>query len=385
LVAAMTSTPAGGGGGAQPNGGAKAQHYVPQFILRNFSPDGTHISMVLLPEGRRVPAAKIARQCQERFFYGEDQVMEKSFAREESRISALLGDLSVGRLGEMSGDDDGDLIRFAHYQHARTLGAAEGLNAMADDTAKAVLRETIRLIKGAMDITEEDLDLVDLRLTAAQHESLWIAATSGVLLTDMALKFIVTSRTPGFVLSDHPVVLNNQYIEHHPDLQHLLSINGLTAKGLQMFMPLSPSVALAIFDPAVYEYGGASKVCKAGPADVAFLNQMQRFKSPKGGKVTMGDLHDRPDGTKDQFMIVEGPNADIRIGAKLSFVRSKNNHGYYGYPYAFAPVRSEERVVLAERLRQLLDAQVDATRAAKGLPPYYGGSAYADSAFDEGE
>ncbi|MBK8940000.1 MAG: hypothetical protein IPM79_20855 [Polyangiaceae bacterium] len=34
-------------------------------------------------------------------------------------------------------------------------------------------------------------------------------------------------------------------------------------------------MTLAIYDPVVYEYGSSSLVCRAGPDDVAFLNELQ--------------------------------------------------------------------------------------------------------------
>src|SRR5207237_4965802 len=94
--------------------------------------------------------------------------------------------------------------------------------------------------------------------------------------------FLVTDRVPGFVISDHPVVLYNQYAEHHADLQHCLGITGLAAKGLQMFLPLSPAVTLAVFDPSTYQYGGRERiVVRAGPQDVTYLNRLQAIQGVK--------------------------------------------------------------------------------------------------------
>lgn len=65
------------------------------MILRNFSNDGKRICLIL--DGERVDGASIGRQCQEDYFYGSDNILEKSFAKEEDKLAAFLGDLSPER------------------------------------------------------------------------------------------------------------------------------------------------------------------------------------------------------------------------------------------------------------------------------------------------
>jgi Protein of unknown function (DUF4238) len=259
-------------------GETKRQHYVPRFLLRNFSPDGRRISLVMFAAGRRIDDASIKGQCYEDYFYGKDQVMEKSFATEEGVVCNLLGDLSVAHLESLTAAAAEKLRTFVHYQRFRTLGSARATNAMIDAFAKVAVKGTLRPGDG---ISPEDIDRVQIGLPDAQQQSLWHAAGSTPLLLDLEVKFVVTDRIAGFIISDHPVVSGNQYAEHHPDFQHCLGITGLACKGLQMFLPLSPSVTLAVYDPATYQYGGKSRVCRAGPDDVAFLNQMQATNALK--------------------------------------------------------------------------------------------------------
>src|SRR5580700_7331000 len=163
---------------------------------------------------------------------------------------------------------------FMMYQHGRTQGAAEHLNQFASMMAKATLREKLARDKSAT-IRPEALDLVNIRLKDAPNESLWQTVKSMPAFLDLSAKFIFTDRTPGFVISDDPVVVYNQFVETNPNLRHYPTSNGLMLKGLQMFMPLSPSMMLAFYDPGTYEYGGKRTVCKAGPQDIAYLNRMQ--------------------------------------------------------------------------------------------------------------
>jgi hypothetical protein len=247
-----------------------------------------------------------------------------------------------------------------------------------------------------MDVTEEELNAVKIGLKNAQNNSIWEAAKSTPLFLDMRVKFITTDRSTGFVIGDHPVVAYNQFVEHHPLLQRWPTSTGLATKGLQLFMPLSPSVTLAVYDPSTYEYGGRSLVCRAGPRDVAFLNQMQainaltcvyfhpdriddatlasldacrrRHPSVYEKKTAISEMRDRPDGKKSRFVAVF--HSDIRVGAKLSFIRVIDGHSYEGYDAAFPPIRSPELVEFTRRYGDFLEqmAKEKAEQQRAGAP-----------------
>ncbi|MBK8940001.1 MAG: DUF4238 domain-containing protein [Polyangiaceae bacterium] len=187
--------------------------------------------MVLLSSGKVIPGAQIATQCQERYFYGEDQVIEKAFAQDENQIAPILSDLSVERLRSMTVEDLGKLIGFTYFQQARTRGSAEGLNATTTALAQEVMRATAAV--NGDDITEDEIQGLMVGYERAQDHALMMAVKMWPIFNDLAAKFIVTDRTPGFLIGDHPVVFNNQYIEHKENLKYLLGIRALAAEGLQ--------------------------------------------------------------------------------------------------------------------------------------------------------
>jgi hypothetical protein len=371
-------------------GDTRRQHYVPQLILRNFSTNGATTSLVVLSSGKRVVETAINRQCYRPYFYGEDQVMERSFAREETKIATILGDLSRARLEALTDDDIEALKFFVHYQHARTLGAAESLSNFAAAFARHTLEETARLNND--DELRESLDHVKIRMNEAQHERLWHAGKSTPLMYDLAVRFVMTSRPQGFVIGDHPVVAYNQFAEHHPILSRYPTSTGLALKGLQLFMPLSPSVTLACFDPSTYEYDG-KLVTGAGPRDVRFLNEVQAVNalecvyfqadrtedaalegllakrrdhpSPYEKTIATTDIEVRADGTMRQLVIVTHP--DIKVGAHLSFVRVTDKRSYEYYEGPTIPVRSPALVEFTERYGKFLEDEVERGRAAKGI------------------
>ena len=373
-------------------GETKRQHYVPRMILKNFSKDGKRISLFV--KGERIDGASLRDQCYGDYFYGADNVLEKSFAAEETKIAAFFGDLSPDRFANLSPDDIYRLRLFLIYQHARTMGAAKHLSRFAGAFAKTSLKGTLALNKET-DLSPRDLDDVEIGLKNAQFDSVWMATKTAPILLDMDVKFITTDRTPGFVVSDHPVIAYNQFAEHHPILGRYPTTTGLACKGLQLFMPLSPSMVLALFDPSTYQYGGKSFVCRAGPSDVKHLNRMQavnalsclyfhedRIDDPtledlgKTGAnhpsiyektVATGPMIQRQDGQVSQFVLVH--HVDIRVGAKLNFIRTIDGHSYETHEGPTVPIRSPELLDLAEQYGRLLEEKVKEGRARADQTP----------------
>jgi hypothetical protein len=141
---------------------------------------------------------------------------------------------------------------------------------------------------------------------------------------------------------------------------------------------------LALFDPTTYEYGGKGRVCRAGPADIALLNQMQainaltcvyfhedratdsslasltearaRHPSMYVKQSTTGTLVER-EGKVRQFVFVH--HAEIGIRAKLSFIRTIDGNSYEAHAGPSVPVRSRELLQLAEDYGRFLEAKVE--------------------------
>lgn len=322
-------------------GESKRQHYVARLFLRQFSSDGKRICVVV--NGKRIDNASLRHQCQEAYFYGEDNIMEKSFAAQESRLASFFGDFSPERFRTLSDEDVYRLRQFA---------------------------------------------------------ALLTAARTNPILLDMNVKFIWSDRTPGFIIADHPVVACNQFAEHHPMLSRYPNITGLAVKGLQLFMPLTPSLVLAAYDPMTYEYGGKRSICRAGPADVMQLNQMQAvnayscfyFDHRRMDDAALRELvrtrANHPslytkqsfrtprvrgeDGSIRNFIAVLTP--EVRVGAKLSLVRTLIGHGYETHEGPTIPVRSAHLVEfvefygkrLASRMRGVAETEISEASRVNG-------------------
>jgi hypothetical protein len=223
----------------------------------------------------------------------------------------------------------------------------------------------------------------------------WGACRSSLILEDLAVKFIMTERPVGFVISDHPVVAYNQFAERHPKFRHYPVTTGLAVKGLQLFLPISPSVMLAVYDPGTYSLGGHSRVCRAGPRDVDYLNAMQavnafnciyfdrrrctdvtlkalleqraRHRRMGATEVAKSAMLHRPDGSMSRFVAVT--HTEVRVGASLSFVRIEDEKPYDEYEGPTPPIRSPERLEFTKGFGEFLDELVDEGRESLGLPP----------------
>jgi hypothetical protein len=165
---------------------------------------------------------------------------------------------------------------------------------------------------------------------------------------------------------------------------------GLAVKGLQIFMPLSPKLYLALFDPTTYQYGSeARQSCGLSRRDVATLNQMQAvnglrcmyFLVPppddEAASWTMArgsheslhaaDLqvyHGEENGRPSDLVTMGNPS--LRMDAKLSFARVIDQARYAGYRLAILPIRSPELVAMSERQAEGLDAFIDRQRTGRG-------------------
>lgn len=252
----------------------KRQHYVPRLILREFSQDRATTSVLVLDSGEAIDGAPISRQCYENYFYGEDGKVENALEQIEGLFSTLLGDRSAERLEALADADMVILTFFVQLQRGRTVAASEQISEQTDSFWKAALAGDPRL-NGL-----GDLDQFRIGSDRPQSESLYYAALAWPMLLDLRLKFLVPNGKLGFVVSDDPVILYNQYAEHHPIYRHHPATVGLAMKGLQVFLPLSPRLCLALFDPSAYEYGSSKRrVCSLGLRDVRLLNQMQALNA----------------------------------------------------------------------------------------------------------
>jgi Protein of unknown function (DUF4238) len=296
----------------------KSHHFVPQFLLRFFSADGSSVGLYNLRSGEIVPRASLKHQACRDWFYGRDGQAERALGQIEGAASTVLRRMiETGRPPKRYSDDHRVLATFLLIQSARTAQAAAEANEMVNKVGKWMLRHAL---------TDPELvaalDQVTIQLTEPAAEALRPAIMETPVMLDLKIKLLHNVSPAPFVLGDHPAVKHNGLYSSAK-----VSVLGLANVGLQFVLPISPDYAVVFYDEKAYSLGSpANNVIKVSSANIVLaLNEFQwanaaeniYFRpsddqacwSPAPGRIT--DLR------KDEH--VEVGEAEVKIGgAKLT-------------------------------------------------------------------
>ena len=101
------------------NNKTKKQHYIPQFILRNWSDDKSSIKVFLLRNNQIISNAPINGQAQKAFYYEKDQKIEKLYGSSEDEASVVIK--KIQRREELTKEDIRILKHFIVAQNTSTV------------------------------------------------------------------------------------------------------------------------------------------------------------------------------------------------------------------------------------------------------------------------
>lgn len=367
----------------------KRQHYVPKFILRNFSTNKRTVSVYVFRSQKKILGASLKEQCYADYFYGVSGNVEEVFSSMEGNISKVLGDLSPEHISAMDSKNLHDLKQYIHFQRARTMAAAEEVNSVNNDLMRNVFAKFIEKNKHLdpelAQIKPSDLDEISLKVDNPQRMILRNAACCAPIVSDLEVRFFINTTKQGFIISDNPVVFYNQWAENHRKFRHYPGIVGLACKGLQAFMPISPQVCIALFDPTTYAYGKIGiRTCQLSDLDVHRLNALQALNafnciyfmddltSDKEIEAFHGQresfLNRRTTRVKDIRVLEHGVPLDdmvgirsneLRVGAKFSFIRVIDRNLYRDYNMVVLPIRSPALFAFTEAYRDRLERSTD--------------------------
>jgi Protein of unknown function (DUF4238) len=248
----------------------KKQHFVPKLLLRSFASDYDKklISIFNVDTGFFRLGCPIKNQAQEDFFYGNDGVIEDSLGKIENDTAPIIKSILNNRLlPKRDTKEYGLLFFFSLLLAYRTQNAAEQINEVVNKS----LQEIIKLDEGLKDYRDSGLKF-GYKNPAA--ESLKIISESILGAYDLELKLLVNNTKNKFIVSDNPAVKYNQFLEKR---KHPGGYLGIYAKGLQLFLPISPDLLLVYFDKWAYKIGNRKdKVVLVNNAkDINTLNYLQ--------------------------------------------------------------------------------------------------------------
>jgi hypothetical protein len=388
----------------------KKHHYVPRFVLRNFSPNGGTVPIFVLETGDLHVDASVGDQCAKNYLYGREPDIENAFADSEANVAAILRLAASGDLNTFSGayrsrvfpdsTAEHDALRvhplyaireYVYFQAHRTRASAESIEDMLDAQIKRWLRKEPRF-KEQCPEAYEFLDDVSITPNDTMGHILYSAGPFCFAMLDMTVRFFVLEK-PGFILCDHPVVLRNQYAEQSPSGPGAFS---MLARGLQMFMPVSPTMTIAVYDGDIYECGTDDDVIiKLSSRNAQVLNAMQvrnansciylhpevavdhdelrrvwQNRPDTRPRTIEGPIKELPDGTFNQIEYTLRPEIEPIPRLRCFRIRDRTTEEVrrkFG-ELTFFPIRSRALATAVEDLAALIDWEVKESVIARGLP-----------------
>jgi Protein of unknown function (DUF4238) len=218
------------------NGIAKVQHYVPQFLLRNFGKGKKDQFYVFDKQKAKTFSTNVKNvACESRFYDfeldGESLTLEPLLSEIEGKTKPLFQRiLEADNLSVLSIEDRVHLSAFFSIQFARTKNFREQQQYLYEK-----LTEKIKSV-------DKDFYTPD-RKDIAEMNMMDILEAPNVYGWDFANKIWILLQTENkrpFIIGDNPVTMRNRNKnEPYPNV-------GLAVPGIEIYFPLSPTRALAM-------------------------------------------------------------------------------------------------------------------------------------------
>lgn len=231
----------------------KNQHFVPQFLLRNFASERKRvyrINVLDLVRDHFRPNQNVADICSQNYFYDKNNAIENFLEKNvETPASEDINELCTEH-PIISSTPSRQLARFISVQLARTAEALDQALVFINGMTKTMFRELARLNDFDEDAAERcRLVPTEPRLLASRLAL--NGCISWLLIHDLEQHLVVNRTAREFVISDHPVVHSNCYLYG----QNILTTGSLAVAGAQIFFPIAPNRLLCLYDPRIYKYG----------------------------------------------------------------------------------------------------------------------------------
>lgn len=265
----------------------KKHHYVPKFYLKNFSQDSLSINIYNISRDKTINNANLKNQCYKDYFYGRDDKVEKALGGIEGAASEIFREIIKHQSAPQPFTKEHmRLVLFVLIQHNRTTYAVDTLNEITDKFAK-------KLLAAEKSLNLHDLDKLKVSITEAGAFSVANATSALHFALDLKCKVLIAKEGTEFITSDNPAILYNQLFEK---LDYMSAI-GLSCKGLQIFLPISPTILLHYYDSNCYKVGDrkSNAVRITELRDMDSLNKLQLvnaseniyFSSAQNSRISM--------------------------------------------------------------------------------------------------
>ncbi len=241
----------------------KNQHFVPQYLFRNFSSNKRSINILLRKNGKIIQQAQIKGQCSKNNFYGSIEI-ENLFSKLEGQHSLILRDiLSMNSQEEFMkhynnyDKENSDikinpniliLLQAIIFQKNRTELEAQKQSLMFGKIVKELFVRDMEL-QDKNEITKyKDYFKIDVDLTKTVLMMIETSSKVVGLIVDLGVYILRNKTNTEFIFSDSPVTLYNK---HYINV-HLRGVLGLQTPGLMIFYPISSDTCILLLDENIY-------------------------------------------------------------------------------------------------------------------------------------
>ncbi len=220
----------------------KKQHYVPKFLLRQFSElqSKKGIHLLNLKTNKIFLNSSLKGQCQKEYFYGKDQKLENRFMELEAISSQIIYRISKNPtdIQSLSTEEKYKLFEFMVLQFQRTQGAVNQTNEMFDT-----------LLNNIFDLEKEHAENREkFGIKNTLHFNLKLATEILPYVFDLKIA-ILESKDTEFILSDNPLFTINPFLKHKN--WHGSGL-GIGCVGVILVLPITPFQCLILYDSDIY-------------------------------------------------------------------------------------------------------------------------------------
>lgn len=253
----------------------KRQHFVSQFLLREFSvrDNPKVINLYNRFTDKLVENAPINTQAQEAYFYGIDTTFEDYLAHFEGKASTILKTIIKDKiLPDYKNKDYGQLLHFIMLFAFRTKNSVN----QTEERINSGVKELSRFIPDLKDIDFDKYKIVHPEPAAfnlASYMDNW------VVTYDLNSSLLINNTEDDFFISDNPFTIYNPLMLKRKIYEFA---NGLGNKGLVILFPISTKVYLMLYDSCAYQTTETEQIIELDDKiDIENLNLLQSISADK--------------------------------------------------------------------------------------------------------
>lgn len=233
------------------------QHFVPRFCLKKFSNsnDEKSIGVFLKDRKKYIRTASIEGQAQKPFYYGKDGKIEDYLMEIERHASIVLA--KVCELKQIPKEPFQDYFRLLHF--AINLYMRNPSQAITLEGVDKGFNKQFSKYKSSPEINS----IISSELTIEQAILFAVLQSTRIskICLDLKLKLISNKTSKPFITSDNPTIKYNSISENYEWMT-----SSFVSSGLQIFVPLSPTLMLFFYDPKTYNV-------KTSDGEIAFIEK----------------------------------------------------------------------------------------------------------------